>query len=756
MFFKLQMKFFVIFLAFSPLKLFAEKGDFSFLSLIGESKCVKYINHYYPHFINGNLNQEGQDKWFRCLWSFLDAVVNKKILIHDSSRDHFTREEIFNLFHKLFEYGKVKSNRLTNQLLFIKKLLVGGSIDKLRDQELSHLFHLIHDENGSNDYRLAYFIIHKEIPTLRKLFRGEIVREKARDKALEQLRKTLIILERAYKRVQVSYSIEDISQYPKYMGMKDSKLQSLFLYLHHLLRGSVFPKKAIEGKDWSVFNHLILGNFELLFYINKYFNKKNNTIQITYNSLSVLEKFMELLSSNENLFLKRGFPVRNLDGILKASFSLIKSFVTSSNPLFSLFDDETKISLITRVLTCFSLNEKGKKECSIDWMTNDSSLVKISFPDSEFSFFKNYIQRKDKKTTYFISSKKIEKLKDWTISYRIDLFQIYDDFEKSVAIQRQFDHWLKNFFGWNEKKQMIFGNVQNLADNKFKTTHLLAYHSILSLLLSYHVPKAYFLGKTDLKLQQWQSLLSDLTPLFFTFLDEGGYNLSWRDIAGNMFSIADLFLNSSDLSDTLSSRELLDLVIHLDASFQQAQKISSLISSICSSNNFLSCTVKTIIDHPEGLAPFPLLKRYITDFRRKKYEDNMKRLLFGLQKNKNSSLLLTELFFLLQVMEVNYYQRINTDLIFNLETHELLAFSDQFKERVYKQIPYIYNEDQGLSYIMYVFRTGSFPFFTGSEFETILFSNWYLKKRHKKDFEVSPSRFHNLVFDLHHLYKKYW
>ena len=708
------------------------------------------MNLYYTKFVNGDLELEQQERFFHCIWSFLDLVVRVKVITHSSSRDHFTRKELFRLLHEILEYEAEKSNHLINQFLFLKKILVGGSIDKLRDQELFWLFRL------TFDYRDAYHIIRRQIPVLKKVFKGEPISVAQEVAVSNQLRKALVWLELAYKREQVFYTLEDISQSADYMGEADQKTQSAFLFLQNLLEGVVFPQKEIRGENWLVFVHAIRRSFELLLYYNKYLNKELTEIQLFYHSLSALDFFTNLLSSNEELFSKKGFPLKNLDKMLQASFSMLQpSSKASSQALFSQLQDPVRLSFITRILTCFSLNRAARKECSSDWETDDSSLVSFSFPDSRFRFFEDRIIKEDKAfKSYFIDSKKIENLKTWIDYYKMALLDINEGLIPYLAVKKRMDHWLDDFFGWDKNKRIIFGAFKP-SDNKSKMIHLLSYHSFLSLALAYHVPKDYFyFGKKELLFEDWRAIVSDLSPVLSVLLGIDGYKLSWMKSSEGLFYTADLFLNSSDGNDALSVKELSDLFIHISSAVQQSQKVFSIVSDVCDSQRFLSCAVKTIIDHSQALSSYPRFKDYISPVNKKRYQAHIEKVLSGVKKT-GSSFQFLELFFLIQLMEVNYYQRINTNFYFNLEPREILAFADQIKYKVRQAIPYLYSSDQALSYVMYAFKSGSIPFFTGSEFESIRFTHWYLNPKQNPSFTTSPSQFHNLVFDFYHLYKQF-
>ena len=95
-----------------------------------------------------------------------------------------------------------------------------------------------------------------------------------------------------------------------------------------------------------------------------------------------------------------------------------------------------------------------KKESSVDWEA-DSSIVNFSFPDSKFYFFEDHFTEEKINTDYFISPKKIKKIKEWVKDYKMGLFNIHRGLKEETAKEKGMEHWLDLFFGWDEKKQMI-------------------------------------------------------------------------------------------------------------------------------------------------------------------------------------------------------------------------------------------------------------------------------------------------------------
>ena len=716
-----------------------------------ELTCVKDVKLYYPHFLKGKLSLDRQDRFFNCVWGFLDAVVNKKIVIHTPNRDHFTKNEIFKMFHILFKYEEERSKQLTEKLLLFKKVLIGGSIDKIKDEELSKLLNLVFD------YKEAYYIIHKEIPILTKLFKGERINSERPKKTLEQLRKTSLLLSRAYERENVSYTIEDLSKYPKYFKKENLKWHAFFSISQNVFEGVLFPQKEIKGENWSVFVNVIRRSFDLLFYHNEYLLKELTEIQLAYNLSSAIERVFPILASNESLFLERGFPLKNFDNILQSSLEFI-NLPEEKSGFLSHFKNEKRLRFLTRVFFTLSLdknnlNSPDKKEAGADWEA-ESSVVNFSFPDSRFYFSENHFTEEKLKTDYFISSEKIKKIKEWIKDYKSGILNIYRGFEEGTAREKGMKHWLDLFFGWDEQKQMIYGSFKP-TDNHSKMIHLLSYQAFLSLLLTHYVPESYFDSEEkELSKDDWSVIVSNLAPFFAVSFGVEGFQNSWKNSLEELFNIADLFLNSSDANQKLNRKELLDLSIHLISALKQSQKASSNLLNLCSTQNFSNCAVDSLLDSSEMLKPYPRFKDFIFPSNRIKYRQNIQIILSGLEKG-DSRLQLLELFLLIQVMEVNYYQRINTNLYFNLESEELLVFADSLKESIFLSVPFLYNSDQALAFLLYSFQSKEIPFFTGAEFEPVRFTHWYLNPKVRSSFSITPNDFHHLGFKFYNLYKRF-
>ena len=717
---------------------------------VDDLPCIKAIKENYPDFLEGQLKGLKEEKFFGCITAFLDLFVHKKYAYHDSTRDHFTKNEIIYFFNREVGYNdEEKSKQITEKVLLIKKLFIGGSINNIKDKELSQLLNLI------PDYRDAYFIIQEEIPIFKMLFKEGFrdIDSESKKQTLKQLRKTVLVLSRAYQRERVSYTVEDLAKYPSYMGKNSLRWNSVFSILQNVFEGVLVPQKEIKREGWTFFENVIRRGVDFLFYYNEHLLLKEDLTEIkfVYNSLAALERFFLVLSSNEKLFLERGFPLKNLDEILHASIDFI-NFSEDRASFLSRFKDKKRLNFFTRTLFALSLRSDKQKESSVEWI-NNPFRVSFTFPDSQFDFFKDYFTEKPLKEAYFISSKKFNKLKRWVKQYKQDLLEIHYELTEDLARKKGMEHWLDFFFGWNEKKEMIYGSF-DWVDNDSKMIHFVNYQSFLSLFLASYMPEEFFYSEeVEISKKQWNEIVLNFTPFLLVFFGGNELQNNWRNSLEDLFLVADLFLNSSDANGSLNRKELMDLTVHLSTAFQQSQKVFPQLLGLCEGSDFSTCAVKSLLNQPGMLSSYPLFKDYIFPEKEQEYEKNFQSVLAGMERHSFSQLM--ELFFLIQVLEVNYYQKINTNVSFSLEYEELLVFAESLKEQMFLNIPYLYSSDQALAYLLYSFQFREIPFFTGSEFESVQFTHWYLNPEVQKPFSITPNHFHKVGFEFYNVYKKF-
>ena len=748
MFFKnIFLIFFIIFFSWAG---FSEKEEGN---LFANLSCVKDIKRQYPNIVKGQLAWEEQKRFFHCLHGILELIVDKKIFIHDFSRDYFTREEIKRLFHLYLEFDEESSNKFTTRLLVVKQMLLGGDIDRFKDRELALFYKLIYD------YRDAYYIIHKQIPILINIFKNESYKPSPEEGAnlLNQIKKTFQTLRTAYQRENVTYSIENIYNYGLYLEQanfleKSIETELSFSFIHNLIEGTVFPEKEIEGSDWELIFDSFHKTMELFLYYKTYFSLNLSNMELTYLKLESAKIFLSALPINNN----KAFPLNNLDQMLYDLVSLFDR--KSSNSFISLLKNKDRISFLTRTLYCFSFRDSSKESCQNTNYNNSSSHSVISavFPDSRFQFFSDKIdiEKYSNSPTLFLDVSTKNLLYDWLINYQKKLSDLQYNHIEEVANNYNLTRWLDSFFEWRNDERMIIGSFYP-SDNKEKIYNLLNYQSFLSLLLFSYLPDSYFTNhQKGISFGVWKTIVSEISPLLVLLSGSQGYKSGWKKSFYSLFNISDSFLNSSNRDKHLNSTEILDLATHLMLAIKNSQHSFNIISKLCKNDLNSSCVVSAVLEDKDILSSYPRFQKYIFDFNKKVYIEKIEQTVGELDSKTFSSLSLTALFFLIQIMELNY-NLIDQDQSFNLESDELILYSKHFTNSIKQNVPYIFNNEQALSYLMYSFKTGNIPFFTGYQFEPINYTQFHLSFKNFKEFEITPNDFHFLLFDFYNLYKQF-
>ena len=706
--------------------------------------------------------------------------MEKGVFTHDPSRDHFTREEIFRMFNMYFEYPSDFSTYLTERVFAVKKILIGGSADKLKDQELRSLYNLMDNDltDGSDEnlYREMYFLLHKQIPVLKKVFNKESsgITPKQRKKALSQIRKSFALLEEAYIRENIVYQIDDLYRYGEYFEKSQlievddrETMKQGFLFLHNLFEGLFFPKKEIRKRDWKAALRSLYEVINLFFYYKTYFVKERPFVpgERVYRTLRSSEILISSLQSAEAagslLGSPEGFPLRNLDQMISVLFSFLnqtKLVSASANNFFANFNPSQSIPLLTRTLNCFSLDRSPKKGCKSEWSSDpSSSVVALHFSDRQFEVFPDRIEsHKTADQPVFIEWEKLKTLKQWLADYRKSVFEINRGRMRSVAESRQFDHWLHSFFGWEKNGRIEFGSFHSSEDYE-KFYQLLHYQAFLPLLFSSYLPENFFSSNekesASISLKTWGRIVQDISPTMAVLTGAQGYDPSWRSSLYNLFNFADSFLYSSNRDEHLNARELVDLIVHILEGMKTVKLAHDKLSNQCVKPLKASCAVESILQDQEILAAYPRFQPYLfIKGQMEKYWKRMVDVLGGPEK-PIQALSLLPLFVLIQTAELNY-ELIDRNHSFNLESEELSLFTKKFEFQLADAIPYISTADQAHSYLMYSFKTGSIPFFTGEQFAPLGFVNWHLNPKSRRPFTITPNEFHFLVFDFYNLYQK--
>jgi len=737
--------------------------DFKF----SEFTCFKDMRRYYPGLINGSLDWPKQERFFSCIRGILELVVEDGVFTHDPGRDYFTKEDIFRIFNMYLEYSPDFSSFLTERVFIIKKVLIGGSVDRLKDQELRSFYNLM------DDYLKIYYLIHKQIPVLKRVFNEEAfgITPEQQKKALSQIRKSFALLEQAYIRENVAYQIDDLYRYGKYfensqlIGVGNGKtVKQSFFFLHNLFEGLFFPKKEIRKEDWraalrSLYNAIKLFIHYKTYFVERTFAPGERAYRILRSSEILISSLRAGKTTANLMGSPKGFPLRNLDQMLSVLFSFLNQtgLVASANSFFANFSPDQSIPLLTRTLNCFSLDSSPEKSCKSEWGSNPSSfVVTLRFSDHRFDIFPDRIEsRQTGGLSSFIEWEKLDALKQWLADYRRSAFDIHRGRVRLVAENRQFDHWLYSFFGWEKNARIEFGSFRS-SENYEKFYQLLHYQAFLPLLFSSYLPESFFSSDEkelpSISFKTWKHIIQDISPTLAVLTGAKGYDSSWRSSLYNLFHFADSFLYSSNRDENLNVRELIDLIVHLLEGMKTVKLAYDKLSNKCVKPLKASCAVKNILQDQEILAACPRFQQYLFNSQMAKYWKRMTDMLGGPEKPVQAFSLLP-LFVLIQTAELNY-ELIDKNHSFNLESEELSLFAKKHENQLADAIPYVSTTDQAHSYLMYSFKTGNIPFFMGEPFAPVELVNWHLDPKSRRPFTITPNEFHFLVFDFYSLYQK--
>ena len=390
--------------------------------------CIKDMSARYSAFLEGRLTENQRVLFFDCLHDFLHLVVfHDRLIYHDASRDHFTREELARTFYHIIG---VKDGPLayhyTDTLLLVKKIFVGGAIDKLRDEEL-RLFRDI-----TYDLEDVYRILQPWFPTFKRVFTGGpgALGEDEKTQLERALNSALHVLMAAYQRENLVYRIDDLKHYADYMihlgwaqPQQAEALQGGFGFLHHLSAGLFPSKTAVQGRDWPAFMSAFYESIKIFLYYKTHFHNIDPHTQAD-RILDIAGMLIDLLPTGYGT--TEGFPLKNIDGLLTSLLSFAGGGGASSESSFlgSVLQSLRRpymVPLLTRTLFCFAINpSKGERPCQSEWGDGESGyMLKLVFQDAVFELFSRSIIKKDRRppAPVMVSQEQLRDLRDyWLLS----------------------------------------------------------------------------------------------------------------------------------------------------------------------------------------------------------------------------------------------------------------------------------------------------------------------------------------------------
>ena len=770
-----------------------------------EFTCVRDMKAYLPLMKTGRLEWERQKRFFRCVHDSLEFFF-KLPIGHDPSRDHFTKQDIFNLFHILLEVPEPESWHLTHGLFSIKKALIGGSSEELKDSELQTFFRMVYD------FREGYYYLHEVIPIFKKAFQpggGRITSEEMRV-ALQQVERSFNALEPAYEREKVTYRLDDLGEYGTYIqalfkgGEMVEDSWSGFAFLEDLLMGILHPQKEIRPGQWSVAFKALHKSIHLFLYYKTHFGESTSEPILSYRKMEMADLLFSSLQLS-SLAGRSGFNIDNLDRMLKTVMEFFaeqeKGGSSRGDTVPSFIQQvasKEALSLFTRTVDCFALKGIRSDNCLTDRGDNvyseDENSIRIAFKDMRFEISENSIKSErlsGGQSVAILSTAKILVLREWLDRFKESFLHIYQGDVRYVADNRGFSHWLRTFFGWEPvQKRLTFASFRS-SENPEKALMILNCQAFLELLFSLNTPAGFLPSKESGSIDkaQFMKMMKRIIPSLFALGGEQGMSVDSLNRSLNaLFFIGDSFTHSSNKDNRLNGREFLDTAIYLVEALRSARFVYGKISAQYSQGSRVckspACMVKEIFKNPsrdpsrnpEGvLAVYPRLagNAFLSSDYTEKYKRQIERILTKLSSEEGQIVKisdLTEMFLLLQLIEVNL-DRINRDSHFNLSSEELLPFVERFflpiaegliDEQLKRSGIAMINplgQEGTLAWLMYSFKIGQLkiPLFPveveGIENMDSIENLQYIKELLRpSSFDISPNDFRFFIFDVYQFY----
>jgi len=723
-------------------------SQFSF-GVIENATCLKQMKAYYPYLMMGQLHWDKQERFFRCVHDSLELIVVNKIFTHTPTRDHFTKEEIFKMFHIYFKLDVDLSEELVDHLFLIKHFAVGGEKDKLRDEELRGLYELV------NTYRDFYYIIHKRIPTLLNIFDTSSrhhVSEQDFQFTLSKIQEGFRYLTQTYKKKGITYRLSDFNHLTSYLEDYNKDLPVWKKYAQFLnlwARGLLSPQTYIAGESWDSF----FGSLNQM--VSLFLNYKQYIVgysisrpEVFVHLLKSLNYFVSALSYVEVTNYKSGFPISNLDQMLTLMIAVSKDQITSFDFISILKDSRANpIPLFTRGLACFILkNKESSKACSYQMGKSPSPSLEYHFPDGTFKLYQDRQEwLPTLGSTFNITPSQMEFLKIWLSEYIKNYELLSTNEVPNVATLYQFDHWVTPSFGEDEGDSRIIFYPFN-SSIKYKWPYrLLTYRFLSNLLLTSYTNDTSY----NLSFKHWKQIVDELWPLLLAFKSPG-YDLSLRQPLRGLFNYADYFLNSSNQDKQLDQREVLDLTVHLMLALESSEYAYHKIQSVCVPQVTTACASLQIFTK-DVMKSFPRIQVYLLNYGSKLYKEATQQFLAHKSLTHSSDLI--DVFLVLQMLEVQF-QKLDINKNIRLEDIELLQMAQMLSTQIVYSIPYIKNQPQALSFILYSFKTGQIPFLDEGHksFHSLDFVDWHMNHRADK-FNISKGDLYAMVLKFYKLYR---
>ena len=766
------------------------------LGFARKDPCEKMKSHY-TSLLQGTISNKTQEEFFTCLYDGLRLFSQR--MEHADKRNYFTTEDIAKFFYYDRDLNPVRSWEFAVKSLVIKKIFIGGDVDRLSDKELQQLIRLVYD------YEQFFIHIKRWVPFFHAVLKGESFSISSADfnKSMERLQWAFATALQAYRREKVSYSVSDfhqIDEYARVLKYKAEDFQQILnsvkstegspvvlnfqktvryanrLRLHSLgfreakqwknlsdflhFWGSGLFTRPITGNRWGKFASSINSIISLFFTHRVYIAGRDifepEVFSIVLNGLEMLT---DSILNSESMHKSRGFPATHFTGLVKSILSQAKtSGDLSSSPLTHLTEPDSgdSISLITRALICFSISPISSN-CKVVSSNKKSEPISIfSFPDGRYVFQRNGLRKwiPSYGKTFAITENQLKSLKYWLQEFRrqVDNIKINSHL---VAEKYSFSHWMSDFFGEDEKRRIWFGYG---AGNEFQISlsySLLNYSAFLKFLLSSWFKQSGPKKTFSLDISEWKGLTNKIFPVL-SVLFQMDYTEELKRMSYFLFEYGDLLLNSANKNERMEFDELLDITVHLVSAQKSSQFAFEKIKLNCGKELKQECVNKQLFRNRGILSNFPQILDYVTTFGERDFASSARDLFPVTIRNAYD---LMPFFLITQLTEVLFYKYdFNKD--FQLEQDEFQKMVQGLDAKATSWVPYIHNDKQAEVYLRYAIKTGKFPLLMEKEDQVLDFgsldvSYWITHSESYKDLPIYRYQIFAFFVNLYNLYKKH-
>ena len=773
--------FFKTLLLFTPLFLVS----FPAFGFIEKLTCSQKMPSRYRSLLRGTITYEDRRQFFLCIQDALKLSMK-----YISTRKDYTTEDITKFYYHVLDYPVARAWEMASKTLVIKKILLGGRVDRLEGHKIEQLTNLI------SKYQDFFAGIKEEVPLFLRILSGSppFISFDFLDKSVKKLHSAVRSLGEAYRGKGVSYTLSDFRQIPDYarilsyttsdftkilryaedkgtghvtldfyktiryanalgidsLGRKKGRqLENLSSFLYFWGTG-VFSG-PIEGRSWNYFtgsfNHIISLFIRYQVYIagRDVFNPRVFSVVLK----SIDEAIDAIMYVRYNPSGK-GFPASHLEGLIRTVLSQADSEDDfSESPLSHLVDEKNKdsLSFIIRALICFSLPPVPSDCKIISSQKKSEPFLSFLFPDGKYLFQRNdtrkWVPSKDK--VFSVIPDQLQSLKNWLGEFRywINFMRINGE---AVANYYGFSHWLNGFFGQDREKRIRFDYVSS-AESEFSLFYsLLNYSAFLKFFISPYLKLDSEAETLSIGPSDWARFTEEMLPVL-AVLFQINYNDGLKKLSPVLFEYGDLLLNSSNKNGKLEVSEVLDLTMHLSSAQQSSYVSFSLLKKNCGELLENSCISEELFFNPQILDNFPHFQKYFLSVEAKDFIFPTRELL---PATVQESYELLPFFLIVQLTELLFH-KYDFNKSLKIELQEFQELTRGLVSKMTESIPHLNNKEHGERYLRYAMIEGNFPFLMekGDIFSSIKFTHWVM---HPKEYEDIPILKYQLFVFLVNLY----